>query len=140
MTTETTITASNVRPSQYGASGWDVDIEIGGLRGEVTLVRGHEGPEAFGDAADMWVSGDLLDGLRGRHGKGLAAALNDIEAAAALAVEASGVEPAAADEGAAEGECPDCDGATGAYDAAGRWHAPEHYCRRCDCTGKVRAS
>lgn len=90
-TNTTTVSASNARPTSCGVTdGVDVDVTItlDGERycGEVTLAPDHRGKYvAYGNAADMWVSGALLARLqRGDGGTyNLRDVLNEIEAEAA---------------------------------------------------------
>ncbi|MCP4549501.1 MAG: hypothetical protein GY835_23850 [bacterium] len=87
------IKATNVRQGTTGAGGWDVDVSVRDLDGEVTLLPAQSDgqPSRWGDA-DMWVSGDLLRQLRQRED--CHDLLDEMEAVAVRAIEDSSIEPA----------------------------------------------
>jgi hypothetical protein len=89
------VQASGVRPTDTGVDGGvdlDVTCEINGLshEGEVTLVPSRNGEYvAYGNSADMWVSGGLLSWLADiDEGRELADLLSDLESVAARSAEA----------------------------------------------------
>jgi len=90
------IACSNVRPGETGAGGWDLDVTVDGVEGELTLLpRAYDGQPGSWGSPDHWVSSPLLDSLR-EDPERLRDALATIEDAAARAVRESDVDPAEA--------------------------------------------
>ncbi len=93
MSNETTITATNARPSTCAPEAVDIDVTVGDLSGEVTLApHEYDGRLTSWGSPDMWVSGALLADLRAKYeddedADALRDVLND------LAREAAGIVP-----------------------------------------------
>ena len=89
----TPIVITDISASICTDCGWDVDVEMGNLAGELTLrVSDSAGrPSMWGDDS-MWVSGDLLASVR-RYGDLATEILDRIEGAASTAIQESDIEP-----------------------------------------------
>jgi hypothetical protein len=84
-----TSVATETTTGVEGGKDVDVTVTVDGVDydGEVTLVpdASGDGWRAYGDTADTWVSGDLLDKLTAACGIDLRSVLSAIESAAAEA-------------------------------------------------------
>lgn len=84
------IEASNPIATDTGIEGAvDVDIDVGDLSGEVTMVRdeANGGWTTYGPDANLWVESNFLSELRKRYGEVSEAILSRIAGLAAIACE-----------------------------------------------------
>jgi hypothetical protein len=88
---ELDIEASNPIATNTGVEGAvDVDVDVGDLSGEVTMVRdeANGGWTSYGPDANYWIESNFLATLRERYGDASEAIISRISGLAAIACAA----------------------------------------------------